>query len=187
MDINQVKLLLTKYFDGETTLEEERMLQGYFSDETEIPDELITYRQQFMLLSSSARTEHDTGKLDLRISEMIDNLDTALPKQGRGKSLYRYLAAASIVLMLGVSGILIYQARSSAVTDTYADPKIAYLEAQRALMYVSQKMNKGIDPLYNVSKINAGTEQLKALEKMDESMGMLNLVSIINRSSNLKK
>ncbi len=186
MDINQVKLLLTKYFDGETTLEEEKMLQGYFSDET-VPDELITYRQQFMLLTSSARTEHDTGQLDLRISEMIDHLDAAVPKQGRSKSMYQYLAAASIVLMLGVSGILIYQARSSAVTDTYADPKIAYQEAQRALMYVSQKMNKGIDPLSNVSKINAGTEQLKALEKMDESMGMLNLVSIINRSSNLKK
>jgi hypothetical protein len=187
MDINQVKLLLTKYFDGETTLEEEKMLQGYFSDETEIPDELITYRQQFMLLGSSARTEHDTGQLDLRISEMIDNLDAAAPKQGRSKSLYQYFAAASIILMLGFSGILIYQARSSAVTDTYADPKIAYQEAQRALMYVSHKMNKGIDPLSNVSKINTGTEQLKALEKMDESMGMLNLVSIINRSSNLKK
>ncbi|MBN1791863.1 MAG: hypothetical protein JW830_15290 [Bacteroidales bacterium] len=187
MDINQVKLLLTKYFDGETTLEEERMLQGYFSDETEIPDELITYRQQFMLLSSSARTEYDTGKLDLRISEMIDNLDAAMPEQGRSKALFRYLAAASIILMLGVSGILIYQARSNAVRDTYSDPQIAYQEAQRALMYVSQKMNKGIDPLSNVSKINAGTEQLKVLQKMDESMGMLNLVSIINRSSNLKK
>ena len=187
MDINQVKLLLAKYFNGDTTLEEERMLQGYFSDETEIPGELISYRQQFMLLSSSAWAEHDTSKLDLRISEMIDSQAEAIPIQSHRRLLYRYLVAASVILMLGVSAFLIYQVRNSTVRDTYSDPKIAYQEAQRALMYVSQKMNKGIEPLANVSKITAGNEQLKALQKMDESMGMLNLVSIINRSSNLKK
>jgi len=187
MDINQIKLLLTKYFDGQTTLEEEKLLQGYFTGEAEIPDELVTYKQQFMLVSESAHTLHDTGKLQQKISELIDNQTVTIQPIHRQKLLYRYLVAASVILMIGVSGILIYQARNSRIKDTYTDPRLAYQEAQKALLYVSQKMNKGIEPLSNVNKLTAGTDKLKALEKMDESMGMLNLVSIINRSSNLQK
>lgn len=187
MDINQIKLLLTKYFDGQTSLEEEKVLRRYFGDEVEIPDELLTYKQQFIIISASAQASHDTRKLELRISEIIDNQNITIQPVNRRSLLYRYLAAASVILLIGVSGVLIYQARNSGLKDTYSDPKLAYNEAQKALLYVSQQMNKGIEPLSNVTKITTGTNKLKTLEKMDESMGMLNLVSIINRSSNLKK
>jgi hypothetical protein len=89
--------------------------------------------------------------------------------------------------MIGLAGIFLYQRSSSKATDTYTDPKLAYLETQKALLYVSEKMNKGIKPLSNVAKINSATSQLKSLEKMDRSLEMLNLVSIINVSSNMKK
>jgi hypothetical protein len=187
MDINQIKQLLIKYFDGVTTLEEERMLRRYFTEENEIPGELDTYRQQFLLISETSNEKPDTSELELRISEQIENQAIALQPASYQKRLYRYLAAASVAVLIGVSGFLIYQNLKPGAKDTYTDPKLAYNEAQKALLYVSQKMNKGIEPLSNVSKITAGTDKLKSLEKMDESMGMLNLVSIINRSSNLKK
>jgi hypothetical protein len=187
MDTNQIKLLLTKYFDGITSIEEEKMLQGYFTDEVELPDELYTYREQFRLMHASAYVRQENKDLEHRLSEAIEAQIAAIHPATRKVPLYRYLVAASVILLIGVSAVLIYQARNSGAKDTFEDPKLAYQEAQQTLLYVSQKMNKGFEPLSNVSKITTGTDKLKTLEKMDESMGMLNLVSIINRSSNLKK
>jgi hypothetical protein len=82
---------------------------------------------------------------------------------------------------------MIFQSQNRKTPDTYSDPQLAYIETQKALLYISQKMNKGMKPLSNVSKINAGTEPLKNLGKLDESLGMLTLVSFVNQSSNLKK
>jgi hypothetical protein len=97
------------------------------------------------------------------------------------------MIAASIALIVGISGLLIYNAQNRASKDTFSDPRLAYLETQRTLLYISNKMNKGIEPLSNISKINTGTEELRNLGKIDKSLGMLNLVSFVNKSSNLKK
>jgi len=186
MDIDQIKLLLTRYFKGDTTLEEERMLHRFFTGEGEIPAELIAFRHQFMLIKDAADDKLDPRKLEQRIVEMIDKESVSLSVR-QSRPLVRLLIAASIALMIGISGLIIYHKMNSGARDTFTDPQLAYSEAQRALLFVSQKMNKGIEPLSNVSKINTGTDKLRSLAKMDESLGMLNLVSFINRSSNLKK
>jgi len=188
MDIKQTEHLLKKYYEGLTTLAEERMLQEYFTETQEIPAELVTSKQQFMLYKTAAEARLNAEKLELRIAALIDNQATiTLEPVHQRKPMYRILAAATIALLIGVSGLFIYLGQKNSPKDTFTDPMIAYNEAQKALLYVSQKMNKGMEPLSHVSKINTGTDKLKSLEKMDESLGMLNLVSFINRSSNLKK
>ena len=46
MDTKKIELLLEKYFEGETSLEEEKTLRNYFATE-DIPDHLASYRDQF--------------------------------------------------------------------------------------------------------------------------------------------
>lgn len=46
MNEQKIHELLQRYFDGETSLDEERKLQRYFAEE-EIPDSLMVYRQLF--------------------------------------------------------------------------------------------------------------------------------------------
>lgn len=186
MEIDHIKLLLTRYFKGDTTLEEERALQQFFTGEGEIPAELTVYKNQFILIKTAAADKPDPRKVEEKIAEMIDNESISSSKKP-GRILVRLAVAASVALMIGITGLLIYQKTNSSARDTFTDPRLAYNEAQKALLFVSQKMNKGIAPLSNVTKITTGTDKLRSLEKMDESLGMLNLVSIINRSSNLKK
>jgi hypothetical protein len=101
--------------------------------------------------------------------------------------LLRYLVAASFALAIVLSGIFFLRSERDEITDTFTDPQLAYAETQKTLLFISQKMNEGMKPLDNISKINTGASQLKNLEKMDKSLGMLNLVSFINQSSNMKK
>lgn len=179
--------MLEKYFESQSTLDEEQELVEYFSGNHEFPDSLARYRSMFSLLHTNRYQGIEIRGMETKIASLIrDEVAESKPLPGR-KRLFRYAVAATIAVLVGISGIFLYQKSSSRVTDTYTDPQLAYIEAQKTLMYVSEKMNKGIKPLSNVSKINSATSQLKSLEKMDRSLEMLNLVSIINVSSNLKK
>jgi hypothetical protein len=187
MEYNQIKQLLTRYYEGATTLEEEKMLLEYFTAEGEIPADLVSYGRPFLFLGTAAGEMQNTRALESRLSELIDNQDSARRPVSRQSNLHRYLAAASVAILIGISGIFIYRTQKGVPRDTYTDPVAAYSEAQRTLLYISDKMNRGMKPLSHITAISTGTDKLKSLEKMDESMDMLNLVSFINKSSNMKK
>jgi hypothetical protein len=187
MEYTQIKQLLTRYYDGTTTLEEERILQEYFSGEGEIPADLVSSGRPFTLFRAAAGDKPDTRQLESRLNTLIDDQAAVVHPVSRQRTLYRFLVAASVSILIGISGIFIYRSQKSVAYDTFTDPVAAYNEAQRTLLYISDKMNQGMKPLSHITAINTGTDKLKSLEKMNESMGMLNLVSFINKSSNLKK
>lgn len=187
MDTNRIRQLLVRYFEGATTLDEERLLRDYFTGDQPIEEDLIPFRAQFNLLDKNLFSQAANEALEAKIMNRIISLEEDGKTKIRKMPLSRLLVAASMVLAIGLSVMLINRFRHQELKDTYNDPQLAYQETQKALMYVSQKMNRGLEPLNNVAKINTGTEQLRNLGKMDESLGMLNLVSIINQSSNLKK
>ena len=184
MDTRQIKILLEKYFDGNTTLEEEQRLLGYFTGNIEDPD-LMPYRQYFTLLKAGRDPMPVNQEFLVKMETLIDAQKN--PESGKIRSLWltRVAVAATLALMIGISVILL--SRNKTAKDTYTDPQLAYSEVQRTLLYVSHSINRGMQPLSAVSKINTGTEHLKTLKKLDTGMEMLNMVSIINNTSNLKK
>jgi len=186
MESDQIRLLLAKYFEGNTTLEEESQLQDYFTTFA-IDEEFLPFRKQFDIFRSGSYYPNVPSELESRILVNIDKYEAQSHPPKKTFFVSRLLIAASIALVIAFSGILFIKNQNSSLKDTYSDPQLAYLETQKALLFVSQKMNKGIEPLSNISKINSGAEQLKNIEKMDKSLEMLNFVSFINQSSNLKK
>lgn len=95
MKINE---LLNKYFDGETSCEEERELRRFFAEE-EVPEELQVYRPLFACLDQEAQ------KFRLEQSEIEKKKKTA-PVQSYSLKRRRWLyflggAAASIALFIG--------------------------------------------------------------------------------------
>jgi hypothetical protein len=188
MDTMQIKVLLEKYFEAMTSLEEEQLLFSYFSGDG-IAEELEPYRKHFSLLQAGREPLPVNKDFEDRILSLLEvPEEIELPVAGRKiRLLPRIAAAATIALLIGVSVFFVARNERHRERDTFADPQLAYLEAQKTLLYVSRTMNKGIEPLKNVSKINTGTQHLKSLRKLDNSLEMLNMVSFINKSSNLKK
>jgi len=185
METGQLKTLLDKYFEGLTNLKEEQTLLDYFSGDVGDLPEWNTYKQYFTLLKATRIQSIHTPAFEKRLDAFIDG-QAITPKVVRFP-LLRFAAAASIALILGISSFLLIRSQLHQEKDTFSDPQLAYAEAQKTLLYISGKMNRGIEPLSNVSKINAGTEQLKNLNKLDNGLTMLNFISFINKSSNLKK
>ncbi|HLO57598.1 MAG TPA: hypothetical protein VK179_02585 [Bacteroidales bacterium] len=187
MKNDRIHQLIEKYFSGLTSREEEMILEDYFSGNQTIEDDLIPLKNQFMLFKKGKEFSIDTTSLEARIISKIEDSETVPEIPSRKLNLSRLMIAASIALFITIASVIVFRFEHNELKDTYTDPQLAYLETQKTLLFISQKMNKSMQPLSNITKMNTGASQLKKLEKIDQSMGMLNLVSFINQSSNLKK
>jgi hypothetical protein len=71
MEINQIKTLLEKYFEGQSTLAEEQELVEYFSHIEDIPETLINYVPMFSALTADRFRDMAVPGLDEKIAGMI--------------------------------------------------------------------------------------------------------------------
>lgn len=181
MNQERIKALLKKYENANCTPEEEQELKTFFENE-EIEDELVADYRYFHSLT---QIQDDLLSID-QINELIDQsleLTGKSEKNVRIKYNRNLLSgiAASILLIFGLFFLYrnsnVNQSREIGWNDTYQDPEIAYLEAKKALLFVSEKMNTGKDEIQKISKFEDGIDYLDEVSRMGEEMEKLKLVS----------
>jgi hypothetical protein len=182
MDIRQIKILLDKYNRAETTLDEEQMLREYFSGQSEIPAELQPDRSAFRYYDSMRKMTVQKPGLEKKLEALIDKEQGRKPVLLINRQALRWIAAAAMVIFISTTVLIVNKSRKPDL-GTYDDPEMAYLEAQRTLLYISKTLNHGTKELSNISKINSGVENLKNLEKLNSGMDKLKLISKLNETS----
>ncbi|NND34313.1 MAG: hypothetical protein HKN76_17145 [Saprospiraceae bacterium] len=156
MEDHKIKGLLDKYWEGETTLEEERELKSYFAS-SQVADEFLPFSPLFAFYEEAQHVE------------MQREIKAPTPVSGGGKTVnLRWLIniAASIAIFIA----MFYINKNSksnmpeqyAYHDTYQSPEEAYDEVKKVLLFVSAKMNKGVNTA------------AKGLEKMEPLHEILN-------------
>ncbi len=157
METKEIAKLLQKYFNGETTGEEERTLETYFASGN-VAEELKEYAEFFRGITELAKAP-DNSEIEEEIMDFI------LENENREKTKYRWLwktvtgIAASVIIILG--GFLFYQQQQRSFKDTFNDPKEAYAYAQQTLQFVSVKYNKGMSGLSEFEKLQKATKPIK--------------------------
>ena len=181
METKEIAKLLQKYFNGESTAEEEKTLETYFASGN-VADEFKEYTEFFSGISELANTTTNSD-----IEEEVMNY--ILENENREKRKYRWLwqtvtgIAASVIIILG--GFLFYQQQQKSFKDTFDDPKEAYAYAQQTLQFVSVKYNKGIAGLSEFEKLQKAAKPIKkgvapinefynAINKMEKSNTHIN-------------
>ena len=143
MEFNKMEALLEKYFEGETSIAEEKELKDYFSSSNVAPH-LEQYRQLFGYFAKAKE-----GKFKQKVSLNSEKRKVA------------WLSiAASIVVMLGIGTYAYFNtntANESKELGTYDDPKEALEATQKALAMLSNNVNVGIEgvqyiQVYQVTK-----------------------------------
>lgn len=147
MKAQDIRPLLDKYWDGETTEEEEKSLQAYFNS-----GEVETSLKQFQPYFGFFQQEKEIALEEKSTDKFVENIkNQPVIQKGRILSLMPHLwkfAAAAVILI----GALIMIPRwtnpapSSDIVlqeDSYDDPEKAYAEVKAALLLVSNKMKKG--------------------------------------------
>jgi hypothetical protein len=131
MALDRIEKLLEKYFEGETSIAEEKELKAYFSS-SNVAQHLEQYKSVFGYFSQ-AKQEQFTATLPLQSKKRIKVVWLSV--------------AASAVVMLGV-GLFAYQNTVETTQENLGvinDPEIAFKETQRALSLLSKHVNTGIE------------------------------------------
>ncbi|MFV0592823.1 MAG: hypothetical protein ACK5M7_15675 [Draconibacterium sp.] len=157
MSTEEVKILLQRYFNGESTDADERTLEEYFQLE-EIAEEVAEYAEFFGGISELANLADDSSIED-------DVMDYILENEHREKTRYRSMwkvvtgIAASVIIVLG--GFLFYQEQQKPFEDTFKNPDEAYAYASKTLEFISGKYNKGLAQLSNFEMLQKASEPIK--------------------------
>jgi hypothetical protein len=145
MDSEQIKILIEKYFEGETSLEEEAQLSTYFNSDR-VGDELKTYQPLFAFFKIEKQivlpekvqkakvVPYDFRKV-LKISRIAAMLVLA------AGSFWWFNKQKVVKSDTTIAALM----DKNDLNDTEESPEIAYQKAKAALMLVSSKMKRGTD------------------------------------------
>lgn len=144
MELNKLESLLKSYDDGETSLEEERLLKEYFHS-GKVPDHLEEYKVIFNF-SEEEKSILYPGKFKLK----------------SGRKWYAIGIAASILLAVGVITFQEdkQQYYSQNELGTIENPEEAYYKAKETLQMVAQIMNNGKEELIYLDEFNKTKNQI---------------------------
>lgn len=146
MELSRVKILVNKYFDGLTSLEEEQELRRYFAQAENIPEE---YQVVKMMLGTFDTLSHETPNREVNVHADIKRRKTFRLNMKWVAS--AAAAAAAAAILVGVAITLAPNSRnmevSTETTPAYIcyvngvkveDDKVAYAEANRILGSLSE-------------------------------------------------
>ena len=149
-----MKILLDKYFEGDTTLEEEQQIREFFRKNSDFSSKLVEIKEMFEFFNNESEKQ-----LEL---EFIPN---EKKKSKKNLRMIYYLISGIAATILLLIGILTY-------TDNFEEQKVyayingkpimseqvAKMEAKRALLLVSSNFNQGTENLKHLSAFSKAEE-----------------------------
>jgi hypothetical protein len=164
MEYNKISELLEKYWEGETSLEEEEMLRSFYATEhKELPADLLEAQSLFRYFHTEANLElPELPEMETVIAQL-----SPVVKQKPWDHWMKYAAVFLIAIGLGYAGRQ-YQEKQRrmdvvlAQRDTYDDPQKAFAATQKALRLLAKNLNKGTSQVQKLSYFNEATERIKA-------------------------
>lgn len=132
MALDKIEKILDNYFEGATSVAEEKELQDYFSS-SNVAQHLKQYQPIFGYFSQ-AKEQQFTQEISLKTQKRNVVIELSI--------------AASVVVMLGIGSMMYLQNNKSEqfVTCTpESNPELALEQTQKALALVSEHLNTGIE------------------------------------------
>jgi len=142
MESDRIDILLEKYFQGETSIAEEKELKNYFSS-SDVAQHLEQYKPMFGYFSQAKQHQF--------VQE--------IPLQSKKRNVAWLSIAASVVVMLGVGTFAYYNSQPQDL-GTYDDPEVAFRETQKALSLLSGNVNKGLESVKYVNEYEAAKDRI---------------------------
>ncbi len=150
MNIREIEDLLAKYYEGNTTLDEERRLREFFL-KNEIPGHLRAHAPLFQWIAGEQE------------AEITSTRPTTIPIF-RVKKLAPMLMAASFLLLIGLLFSIRFFVNDQA-PQALPSAELAYAQTQEALTVLSANFNVGLSGLEKLSQFEKATNQLESFGK----------------------
>lgn len=154
MTTDEIRLKLERFYEAQTTKDEEEQLNNFFQG-NDVPEDLEADRLLFSQLFDPANSVPEG--LEQRLTHDIDcwnTVEKTTNRRARTMSLRWITGMAAGLLVLLSMGTWLNHRESTATplsetVETYDNPKDAAGETERALTKFSMALNKGIDKINN--------------------------------------
>ena len=160
MDSEKIDELLNKYWNCETSLEEEKQLQAHFLNSS-ISDHQKETAALFRYFQDQKRKSLTDASFDGAILRKIRT-----PKAGTIRTMVfnsMRIAAGIVVLVLAVWLVRLEIRKSSPqqTVDTYDDPKIAFEETKKALIMISKSFGTAEEQAKKINLFNEARQEVQ--------------------------
>jgi hypothetical protein len=168
MDSKKIEELLNKYWNCETSLEEEQQLKEYFK-RGEIPAQWKETAALFQYFEVSKKKSLDDAGFDGAVLKKVN-----APKGRIIKLVYNSMRiAAGIAVLVAAVWFVREELRdgtdkNTAVVDTYDDPKLAFEETKKALMMISKSFGKAEEQARKLNMFNEAQEEINKKPEEDK-------------------
>ena len=175
MTIEQIKSLLARFYEGQTTPEEERLLADFFLRE-DVPEDLQHDKQLFLLLAQTSDQEMPQDIAE-EITAFVNNLGQTEEKpvlsevkQHKG-IIYRlktppkmwYRVAATVAFLLAIGGGVLFHQRTYTTDpfrDTCSTPEEAAAELHKANAMIAKASQQCLAPTRNAFEQVEDTKEI---------------------------
>jgi hypothetical protein len=181
MDLKRIRNLLDRYYDGQSSPQEEQELRHFFRQATRLPADLRSEQEWFAAYDQMAAETPDAGFEERLMAGVLQTGDKTGRRMVRSRRLfYAVSVAASLLIILTTLWLTIsdHPLRvNRQLADTYTSPDEAYAEAKQTLYMVSDMLNRGTANLQNLGKLSQGMQPMQSLKAMEKGLEKLQPVS----------
>lgn len=162
MNSREIEILISKYYEGETTLEEEKVLREYFL-KGDIPPHLAEHAGIFLFQNEESEQTVSDGFEE----ELFQKLENRVPVVSINKKrLYSFLSVAAGLLIL--AGLFFTFRDISQERKNERNARIAYEQTQNALLLLSVNFNSGFDKVQKLQTFDKGIKQIQQFSKFSK-------------------
>lgn len=154
MDYKYIECLIERYFECDTTSQEERILRDFFMQDS-VPAHLAQYKPLFETLAIESELTLPAD-FDTKFSQRIKALETQAVKPTLRlrlsrlnlalRPMFKAVASVALIVTVGVASSKYWNSQDTDPVeynyakyhDTYSDPQMAYDQVSKALQDVSE-------------------------------------------------
>ena len=159
MDFKEREHLLQKYWNCETSLEEEKQLREYFGSD-DIPEQLKEIASVFRYFEEAKKKSLNDVAFDRQVMRKIN------PRQGQIRRLvYNSMRiAAGLLVVIAATWFIRTEVRQTIpqeMVDTYDDPELAFEETKKALLMISKSFGTAEQHAKKINMFNEAQEEIQ--------------------------
>ncbi|HCW09181.1 MAG TPA: hypothetical protein DGG95_17630 [Cytophagales bacterium] len=162
MDSRHIEVLLEKYWNAETSLEEEKELRAFFAS-GQVPEqwsEAATLFQYFEI----EKTKKINSNFEATVTKKLhERQGGKIIEMKNWFSIAR--VAAGIAVIVAAVYLIGREARNSsstAMVDTESDPKLAFEETKKALLMISKNFHKAQREASRINLLNEAQQKIES-------------------------
>jgi len=168
MNIKEIEKLLEKYYEGETSLQEEHHLREFFLS-SEVPVHLQEHKPMFVFYTQESQ-EQIKSDFQKKLLRKLQTGTTIRHIVARRQFLIPLSIAATFILLFGLAytfRMIPFRANPQPY-GTISDPQLAYIETRKALLLVSENLNLGINQAKQLESFQKGLETAEKFSELDK-------------------